>query len=98
MAKYNNTNIPENKFAEVTIGNNGARIVQKIQTPVNGRSSVFKEEEISIYLRAEDIMEIFAKFIAGSNENDEIETVYLSNESAADIDDENSDVIMDASY
>lgn len=96
MAKYNNTNIPENKFAEVTIGNNGVRIVQKTKIPVS--TTIEKIEERSIYLRAEDIMEIFAKFIAGTRDNDEIETVYLSDEHAVDIGDENSDIIMDASY
>lgn len=96
MVKYNNTNIPDNKFAEVTIGNNGVRIVQKYEVPVDNR--VTETKEIGIYLRAEDIMAIFAQFIAGANESDEIETVYLGNESAVDIDDENSDIIMDASY
>lgn len=96
MAKYNNTNIPEDKFADVTIGNNGVRITQKTRIPVSNTTE--KIEERSIYLRAEDIMEIFVKFIAGSGDNDEIETVYLGNEQAVDIEDENSDIIIDASY
>lgn len=85
MAKINNTDIPENKFAEVTIGNNGVRI---------------KQDDMTIYLKAEDIVEIFAKFIASpGNDNDEIETVYLdTNGQMVENIDEDSDIIMDANY
>ena len=91
MAKFNNTDIPENKFAEVTIGNNGVRIVQEVE--VEKKGNISRIMPVSIYLSAEDIMEMFARFIASPARNDdEIETVYL----AAGEKDE--DTIMDANY
>lgn len=95
MAKFNNSDIPENKFAEVTIGNNGVRIVQEIE--IEKRGNISRMMPVSIYLSAEDIIEIFAKFIAGANHGDEIETVYLSAE-VEDIDERDEDRIIDANY
>ena len=95
MAKFNNSDIPENKFADVTIGNNGVRIVQEIE--IEKRGNISRMMPVSIYLSAEDIIEIFAKFIAGANHGDEIETVYLSAE-VEDIDERDEDRIIDANY
>lgn len=95
MAKFNNSDIPEDKFAEVTIGNNGVRIVQNVE--VEKKGNISRVMPVSIYLSAEDIMEIFAKFIAGANHSDEIETVYLNAE-VEDIDEKDEDKIMDANY
>lgn len=93
MVKYNNTDIPEDKFAEVTIGNNGIRIVQNEEEKIVG-ANLSQCKSVSIYLRAEDIVEIFAKFIAGYSHSDEIETVYLDDV----VDDKDNDTIIDASY
>lgn len=91
MANFNDSDIPENKFAEVTIGNNGVRIVQEIE--IEKRGNMSRMMPVSIYLSAEDIMEIFAKFIASSAKNyDEIETVYLAAE------EKDQDTIIDANY
>lgn len=91
MVKFNNSDIPNDKFAEVTIGNNGIRITQKFE--VNPKNNT-----ISIYLNKEDLVEIFANIFATSDEHlDGIETVLLG--SVDDIDDENEeDEILDAVY
>lgn len=91
MANFNDSYIPENKFAEVTIGNNGVRIVQEIE--IEKRGNMSRMMPVSIYLSAEDIIEIFAKFIASPAKNyDEIETVYFA------ADEKDQDTIMDANY
>lgn len=85
MAHYNNSDIPEHKFAHVTIGNNGVRIIQ--------------DDKTSIYLSVEDIQEIFMKFIGGNlkESSDEIETIYLSQPEDIEEDLDN-DEILDAIY
>lgn len=85
MAHYNNSEIPEHKFAHVTIGNNGVRIIQ--------------DDKTTIYLSAEDIVEIFHKFIGEFPvaQLDEIETVYLGNGEEVE-EDLDSDEILDAIY
>lgn len=91
MAKFNDSDIPNDKFAEVTIGNNGVRITQKFE--VNPKNNT-----ISIYLSKEDLIEIFANMIATPDEHlDGIETVLLG--SIDDIGDEGGeDEILDAVY
>lgn len=93
MAKFNKSDIPNEKFAEVTIGNNGVRITQKFDiNPTNNT--------ISIYLSKEDIIEIFANMIASPGDNmDGIETVLLGSVEDIDIDNEGGeDEILDAVY
>lgn len=91
MVKFNNSDIPNDKFAEVTIGNNGVRITQKFE--INPKNNT-----VSIYLSKEDLMEIFATLIATPGEHlDGIETVLLG--SVDDIGDESrEDEILDAVY
>lgn len=84
MAQYNDSNIPEHKFAHVTIGNNGVRIIQ--------------DEKTTIYLSVEDIVEIFTKFIAGGNPQDDIETIYLQATPEDLEEDLENDEILDAIY
>ena len=94
MVNFNNTDIPESKFAEVTIGNNGVRIVQENESIKISENMYKHVPDTVIYLSAEDIMQIFSKFIVGENNNDEIETIYLD----ADNNDEDDDKIIEASY
>lgn len=102
MAKFNDSNIPEEKFAEVIIGNNGVKIVQKEESRKISDHVYESGKTHTIYLSAEDIVQIFVKFIADSKwaafvSNDDIETVYLNTE-VEDIDERDEDKIIDASY
>ena len=102
MAKFNDSNIPEEKFAEVIIGNNGVKIVQKEESRKISDHVYESGKTHTIYLSAEDIVQIFVKFIADSKwaafvGNDDIETVYLNTE-VEDIDERDEDKIIDASY
>lgn len=95
MVKFNNTDIPESKFAEVTIGNNGVRIVQNNESIKITENMSKQVPDTVIYLSAEDIMQIFSKFIVRENDNDEIETIYFN---ADNNNDEDDDKIIEASY
>lgn len=57
MIKHNDSNIPENLFAEVTLGNNGVRIVGESKTPYQ---NIVKKTD-PIYLSYNDIREILSR-------------------------------------
>ena len=83
MIKYNNSDIPENLFAEVTLGNNGVRIVGECKT---SNPKIVKKTD-PIYLSYNDIREILSKVYPSG-------TVDVMDTSV----EKKSDEIIDANY
>ena len=91
--RYNNSDIPESKFAKVTIGNNGIRIVQEEIISVDKNRSMIKDH--TIYISKEDLKAIYNTIFS---DIDTAGTIEVMDTATTVKEEKESDQIIDANY